>query len=344
MGHALVLEIVILAAAVAAVYLGTLYIWPNRMAEETPVETRLSEGQSATVLFFGDSSCGPAMQTDTDLRFTSMILRQRLPEVELNAVELPGVGPRFYRDAVTYVAGLPKRPDGIVVCINLSFLSSMYTDNPRWYQPKIRYLLRNPGALERQWFDPLAAFAVVPVHAMPRERWLLQPIYNGDRPAGVLGDYDIDIDIGDVDRTDHELQWTWSLLSLMQPVHHEAPALVQLSELMTVMREAGIVPVLYVTPINYQRGVELHGDAFMTSMERQLDALFETLRPFEVTPTNLLFALDQRYFAPSDPMSAHLTWKGRRFVADRVRDAIQDHPKLAPFREDAGAGDRTRGL
>ncbi|HVE38740.1 MAG TPA: hypothetical protein VNM14_02560 [Planctomycetota bacterium] len=221
-----------------AVLIAVLQLPIGMLLDAAPFPERdvLDEGLrgKTDIVYFGDSVLASSYGGDVDRRSIAAMLKDQLGGPSVTLVQYPGYELEIYRDFLEYTARQPQRPRAVVVPINLRSLG------PGWpfTFPVDRARLTWGDVIGLGYHRPRATF-----------RWTTLP----RQPATPSFP-----DIAE--------RWRYHYL---YPLSEEHPRLRALKELIGICRKAGIVPILYVTPINVGKGVRLVGPEFAGHVARE---------------------------------------------------------------------------
>lgn len=129
-------------------------------------------------------------------------------------------------------------------------------------------------------------------------------------------------------------EWNVRLKSIfrhhyMYPVHSWHRKIKNLKQIIRLLNEGGVAVYCYITPINYEAGMEYCGDIFIKSVEKNISIIRQEIESvFPAVPANhnaLMFRLDdfsfrfaKTVFFTSHNATEHLRYEGRDFIARRI--------------------------
>lgn len=296
------------------------------------------EGDRAPpVLLLGDSVSERVSNTDQDVRNLAEMVEQKLGSTTAT-LSISGTGYHMgvFEAFIRCLGKTRHRPALVVLPINLRSYSPQWDRDPRYqYDEEIqaveRYIERGKRSrfLRRKPLD-WAAF----------ERMSVAYPASSERS---IGDFLRVIDsqpLGEDERL--QRRRTIFRFHYLHPLVENHRRLRQLQRLVNAAIELGVSVLAYVTPLNFQAGEELHGDAFRRAISAQLGVVRHVL---ESVPTqgrlqfvDASLSLDRGHFFHDYEPSEHLNQRGREVLANLIANAV-----VASLGERAGDGESSRG-
>jgi hypothetical protein len=205
--------------------------------EPFPERDALDEGlrRRTDIVYLGDSVLASGYGTDSDRRSIAAMLNDQLAGPSVTLIQYAGYEMEVYRDFVRYAARQDRRPRAVIVPINLRSLG------PGWpfTFPLDQARLTCGDVIGVGFYRPRATF-----------RWTTLT----HRTAAPTF-------------PDEAARWKYHYV---YPLAEDHPRLRALKELIGTCRKSGIVPIVYVTPINVAKGVRLTGPDFAAQIAREV--------------------------------------------------------------------------
>jgi hypothetical protein len=301
----------LLAACQVAAYLAIV----NRTV---PEEIRRSEDyldRGVDVIYFGDSTVVELARGDTDHRSLAQMVDQRLPGLEVVPIAHYAYHMGLYSAYCDTFRRARHRPRAVLVPVNLRSFSPHWTRKPEWQFEKEKYLLRHPGPVSRAFLRPLAVFRAVELNSVSEEEFANIPLYVGSEQIGTAGELEAQesnpppgADPDTLHRTQFAYRYQYTLTEAN-------PIMRALAAVAMTLRECGIAPVFYVTPIDYERGTRLCGDAFARQVDANVALIESVLARYGATSIDLSRSIGSDVFCYRQQVHEHLDQEGRAVVA-----------------------------
>ncbi len=226
------------------------------------------------------------------------------------------------------LATLPARPRIAIVPINLRSFSPTWDLNPL-YQFHSEIELLSSFDLKRPDYR---LYDMKPSSEM--EGRLVSLELDGEKII-TLGDF-LDI-IGESPAIGSEV-WNGRLKKIFQyhymcPVHSGHRKIKSLKQIIRVLNGDGVAVYCYITPINYEAGIEYCGDMFIKAVEKNISIIrreVESVLPAAFGSNNnasmfrfddFAFRFARNVFFTLHNATEHLRFEGRDFIARRIVEA-----------------------
>lgn len=279
------------------------------------------------LLYLGDSVVERVSREDTDKRTLGEMTRDRLQSLlDTVLITHSAYHPRIYYHLCTVLQDLPRRPKILLLPVNMRCFSPQWDLNPEWqFDREIKIIKAyraapedgiaqledyRPASEEFEIFDATSVdFSLSSFNTVGQFRLLIQA-----NPAT------------EVQRRFRLQQiFIFHYLHKLDPGH---PKLQYLRELLNLLLQMKIVPIVYVTPVNYEAGVRYIGSEFKFQIEENVDTLTQVLKPY-IDARQILFwdyntLFSSKYFFHEDLATEHLNQEGRRDLSDLLATHIRD--------------------
>lgn len=297
-----------------------LGLWTEASFPElASLDRYLEEG--AEVIYFGDSTLRSYAPTDRAPTGIPELLQELVPGRSIRAVDHSAYHLGLYRAFCEYVRRAGAAPKAVIIPINLGWLSAAWVERPehrfakesvildyrtRYYDSRVRRALLQPLLVFK-------AFQLRPepssVEAEPHEWVAMWPDPEAGSAREVrrrLGRYLYSLD------ADH-------------------PRIKDLVGIVKAFAGSSTRLVFYLTPIDYETGERLVGEAFSRSMRAKGELVRRLMAEERVPLSDLMFSLSTSAFSwPGESgneggvLNEHLAERGRRYVAARLAERLRD--------------------
>ena len=308
--------LVALAQAAAVFVLGRA----RPPAAALSIEARLDA--DAHIVFFGDSTVSWASAEDQDPRFISHLLSEKLPHYSMALLHHPGYQPNLYRTCCGYIERNGLQPRILIVPINLYAFAPCWDLSPDTQFEEITFYLEHPSLVARAWYKPLAVFRGLSRYRLSQEEFDLLPVYWGAERIGRMRDFSA----YPTARAPEELRMAWTrnrfILNAMYTLHPRHRQVRALRAIARCARRIGAQVLFYVTPLNYESGQRLLGEAFAQKLAGQVAVLEQALAAEGHELLDLSRTLGSDHFGWTLTPNGHLRQSGRQCVAQALYRAL----------------------
>lgn len=305
-----------------AVFLLQVFLYAFMGAGTLPpeiVEMDRLLAQGVDVIYFGDSTVTALAPEDTDRRALGQMLQESLPLLEVSPLAHYAYHAEIYEAYCEYIRGGEQSPWAVVIPVNLRSFSLEWDRKPEWEFVREKYLLRHRGLVARSLLRPLTVFRAVDLTPISQEDYLKTPVYVGDALAGEVRDFetmgrDVDADVF------YERQFAYLY---QYPLNRDHPKLVALIRAIESLQAQDILPLLYITPIDYRTGEKYAGDAFAEQVAENVSLIRTVLAETGLQVLDLSRLLGPEAFCYQREVHEHLRAGGRKMVAERIARRIR---------------------
>jgi len=276
------------------------------------------------LLFYGDSTIKWSPPSDRIKAGTSHMLKDLLPfKIVISDVHESnhiGTYDLFIRHYLTH--GFRTRY--FVFPINIRSLGPEWDKHPLWQFEDNFAMLPLIHTVWIRYYKPLSVFKYAKQKYTFYDYHNLK-VYKGEEYVGRVGEF-----YGDRFMTfSPENMRDKMIFRYMFPLKKGHQKLKTLKELMRFLKQYNVTPIIYSTPIDYQTGEKYCGEEFSHQLYKNVKLVEETLKEEGVPFLDLTMTLPTEYFSwhtdEPDPLypNAHLTYKGRAFIAKNLHDFIK---------------------
>jgi hypothetical protein len=261
--------------------------------------------QPVEILIFGDSTNWFTAESDTDKRSIARMLKEMRPGHSIKPIVHAAYHLDVYAAYCQYLARQEKRPEIVIVPVNLRSFSPEWDREPHYQFEKEKIILE--GGLLRVFYRPLQVLKYK-FGQISRQEYLDTPVFKGRQEVGKIKQME-----------GLKNQFILKYMYSLSKEHHKIKSLLEIAGL----SEKNHFKVLfYITPVDYQVG-ERYLPGEFTEQLRRNTAFIRSLLPGESMSVRLLdFSLDlpADYFAwkKKGSLNEHLNQEGRRYVAEKL--------------------------
>jgi hypothetical protein len=279
------------------------------------------EHGTSPVLFFGDSVNLCYAPADNDQRKISEVLADLMPERRLVTVDNRafhiGVYDAFTRFALWHGR---KKPKIIVVPVNLRSFTTHWIMNPGWRFDDLQRYLRHAGIIYDLAYRPLKCLKASGDPDMTQDQYQWAQVYDGRKVVGRIKDF-----IGpEDDKVTDERKRNKVVFYFMQELDKKNERVCQMLRLARYTKIRGYKVLFYIGPVDFQACDKLLGnERFSKQMKINADYIMKILDEAGYDALDLSRTLGSDGFCyRSLYPDEHLNEKGRRYVAERLKERI----------------------
>jgi hypothetical protein len=273
------------------------------------------------VLFFGDSVNFCYAPTDVDRRGISEMLASMMPERRLvtvgNRAYHMGVYDAYTRFSLRHGR---KKPKMIVVPVNLRSFTTHWIMNPGWRFDDLQRYLRHAGIIDDLAYRPLKCLKAGGDPGMTQDQYQLAQVYDGRKVVGRVKDF-----IGsEDDKVTDEKKRNKVVFYFMQGLDKKNERVCQMLRLAHYTKIRGYKVLFYIGPVDFQTCDKLLGnERFSKQMKTNADYIMKILDDagYDALDLSRTLGSDSFYYRSPYP-DEHLNEKGRRYVAERLKERI----------------------
>jgi hypothetical protein len=263
-----------------------------------------------SLLFLGDSSVFRADDRDVDRRSTAQMLGDRRG-VAMGVLQGAAQSADLWAGEVRELLRRGARFDTVVAVINMRSFSPSWDLEPGYQFTAERTFLSWPPYL-RPFLRPLVVFSAIDLQPVPAASLADAPVYDGTTLVGRGRDFLTPAD------TAAERERKTLLLFYMASLRTDHRKLRSLVALADSLREARTRLVLYVSPIDVEKGASAFGPLFRRRIEENVGTLERELAARGADVVDLCCFLPDSAFSYSQYPNEHLKAAGRMAVADAL--------------------------
>ncbi len=281
--------------------------------------------ENADVIFLGDSSLVSYEEGAEDRRPTPDILNENLPELRVENLWFPGNDMRHYLTTCRFIARQPRRPRFVVIALNIRSLSPFWVNHPQIQSGIDKGALALADTARSMWHRPAQVFKAYSSEVPTPGEFEQMTVYDKGEPVGRMGNfYSLNAPFSE-DRVAGRLYIAYCLHA--EP---DNPTLRAAVETVKTLRKAGIIPIVYSTPVDFECIKQLAGQDALDTISTNVALVAKALAAQDVPLLDYTFALNADAFHHPLYVNEHLTAEGRAFVATSLAKRIRELQKPEP--------------
>ena len=268
------------------------------------------------VIFFGDSTLTYSSVNDQSSMSTPEILWRLLPKAHVWAVPHPSTNMDVYDAFIEFMAHEKLHPKCVIIPINLRSFSLVWTLNPYMQLRDEKFISKFENTVWIKFYHPLGVFKFFepPVSQYSYEH---TKILYKKQNLGRIKDLYFDPLSSTNDR--EKRTKAQFILDYMYPLTVQNHTFQMMLKLVQHLKNSGIEPVFYITPIDIQTGSELIGDDFVKAITDHTQLIKSVMADHSINVLDLSTTLPAQYFiwkeASDQNPNEHLNISGRYFIA-----------------------------
>lgn len=343
---ALALKFLIFFSVLLSLQTTVAALYPPALPEEIlKLDQQLDQGLD--LIYLGDSTLTYPVGEVT----TAEILQEQLPEYSVGEIAHPAYNFDLYRYYADYIVREDTPVEAAIIPINMRSFSPEWDLRPNYQFEREKTVLTFGPLLSRILYRPLDTLGGFNP-AISNDTFLAATVFNGEKAVGRVADFEELIgNTSAAQNADLEFAYyvnvpseeevealsgllTYYYMYNLSPEHRKLHSMLATGRL---LKNNGIEPIFYITPINYELGERYLGEEFRQQVADNVALVEETLRQENIEPLNLVFDLEAYNFIDTE----HLTENGKSYVAGELADIIEpDEPTYAASRNPKDGGPR----
>ncbi len=276
------------------------------------------------VIYFGDSTLNWTAPSDPLKLTMPELLKSLLPGSVVVKLVHPSYQMAIYKENLRFFLLKKYYPKCVIFPINLRSFSPIWEWQPLWqFEGEVTLI----NSMLEGWiwlYKPLTVFKLNHLKLTGYE-YLRKKVYMGDKEVGRVRDFDnLDYFIA----TDENIR-RQMLVRYMYPLSEDHRFIQAMLDIVRMSKAAGIEPVFYISPIDYQTGIRYAGPAFTDQVEKNVAFIQRVLSAEGVEALDLSRSLGTQDFSwPEDVPTVlypneHLKLRGRVFVVKNLYEFMR---------------------
>jgi hypothetical protein len=303
----------------------------NRMAQEIVLTLN---NKPADIAIFGDSVIRNYSECEAETDGIDDYL-QRFSGRSLISLEHNGYTSRQF-GVLSRLFGVTRhKPKVVVIPINMRVFSVSWGDNPAWQfgadMQYVRILAGDLTALPRFVYSRLSSDS-----EQAQEDFLNTVITANGHQYGTLGSLideakgiPLSIECEKSEEPYRDQLKAGFISHYLYDLSSDDRRIGEILGLVDGLKRMGIVPIVYITPVNYQDGVKYTGEALDDVLKHNVATLSAVLDNAGVDYLDLSMDLPATAFADKGCACEHLAAEGRKYVAGKVAEHVRNALKMS---------------
>ena len=159
-----------------------------RVERHSCLQLEVSEPSNSYYVYLGDSTNRSVSKSDIDKRAISTMIEDGIKQ-QVVTVSNGGQQLKLHKEYVEHFLGLNKKPDVIIIPINMR-LFSVQTDTNPMYERKKETLLLRYGFLGNALYKPLSVYTNYFNDVTSKNAWLNSDVYDFDKYSGKVNEFE----------------------------------------------------------------------------------------------------------------------------------------------------------
>lgn len=293
-------------------------------SKDIPNEIKLLDAfmrQNADVIYFGDSTINWAAASDVNQESMPGLLQRILPSARVAKITHASYQADVYEAYAQYLLRKGYRPKFVIIPINLRSFSPEWDQQPLWQFEQEKLTLAMKDTFWMKFYRPLAVFKFFESR-ISRFFYEQTHVFEGEKLIGKVCDFDnASFKVFSQQNMKNKLRFRY--LGQVSAEHRKIKSLVRTTE---ILKKAGIEPVFYVTPVDWQTLEKNLGVKSITQVASNVSVISEALDKAGVPVLDLSRALPTSEFSwPEDGEgphypNEHLRLRGRMLVVKSLAE------------------------
>ncbi|HOW36095.1 MAG TPA: hypothetical protein PL155_06760 [Candidatus Omnitrophota bacterium] len=291
-------------------------VWPGKV--DIPNEIKLLDfalTRGADVIYLGDSAVNWSAASDANDSSMPALLALLVRPARVVKVTHAAYQTDVFDVYSRYVVRKGYRPGYVVVPVNMRSFSPEWDLQPLWQFDRERIILNYKDTPVMKFMKPLSVFKIFEPR-ISQFAYEYAPVFDGTRYLGRVRDFD---NPGYYFPTDENVRkkLMFRFLYTLTPRHRKIQSLL---DTVRTLKAAGIQPIVYVTPLDYQTIEKYLGTEFRVRLRDNVAVLRSLLEKEGVDLFDFSTALSREFFGWVEDSEVlrypneHLRLKGRMFV------------------------------
>lgn len=262
------------------------------------------------IIYFGDSTIRFTHPDDKDLRPTSEILSSALPGKKLISLNHDAFDSTVYSLVTNHLVRTNKTKY-LIIPVNLRSFGYKWETSVAWQFYELKAYLNTYNTPYYGFIPVLDNLEFFKLLSFPQ----MDSIYEED----IIEEIHLQ---KNSDREDSRLK-EHLLLDYFYILTKNSRKLKSLIIIAEETKKSTIIPIFYITPIDYQYSQTIYAD-FKKNPDQNIRTLKDSLKSKNMCLLDLSYSLPTSNFAwrQSGLVNEHLDENGRKFIASKIRDTI----------------------
>lgn len=281
-------------------------------AQNETLQQSLNEG--VDVVFIGDSTLYFPAESDTDHRNTVTMLHDLTPSLSIVQLYNGGYNPDVYASFSRSMARSGHPPKTAVFVINMRAFSPGWDMRPMYQFQREKTILAFSNTPYRFLLRPLMVFKAFDLNPVKQADYIELPVTNGDQIVGKVIDFDND-SFNTFSQDNLRKKTIFSYMYDLDPEHRKILSII---ECIDALEAAGVRTLFYITPVDWQTGVESVGEGFVPQLQKNIRTVEQAIQEHggEVLDLSRLVPTEDFNWRVDLYPNGHLAQNGREKLAN----------------------------
>jgi len=266
-----------------------------------------------SIIYFGDSTITSTSKNDPTTQTTPEILWRMLPKSKLWAITHPSLSLDVYDAYAQYILRKGYHPKFLIFPINLRSFSPVWVSNPNMQFKSEGFIIRYKDTIWLKFYHPLGVFKYFepPVSKYVFDNTKIS--YKG-KTYGYIKELNDQVKRAMNDETRLKKQFILDYLYTLTPHYGKIQSMLRLVDR---LKNTGIDPIFYITPVDFQSGSSLIGDDFTQTISANTRLIKSLLaeRSIDVLDFSASLPAEAFMWREEGYPNEHLNLLGRYFLA-----------------------------
>jgi len=275
--------------------------------------------EDVEVVYLGDSTTIDIDKEDSDTRNLPTMVNDELAGHYVAAHSFAAYHGEVFEGYCRRIAKAENKPEAVIIPISMRSFSPAWDSKPEWQFEKEKFILKYNSYWAEALLVPLSVFRFVDLVPVDQNSYEAMPVYFGEERAGIVGDYVNPI----VDETDDEHFRKQFVLSYGYRLEKENRKLDALRNSAEHLNEAGVVPIFYIVPLDFESGERWVGQKFSDQLEHNVQSVIEQFELLGIEVLDLSATVGSDSFDYDWEVHEHIDEGGRRYVAEALSKKVR---------------------
>lgn len=241
-------------------------------------------------MVMGDCILSQVAFDDSSYKTLSELIQERIPNVKV--LGMHGMPMATFFHLLRLQIKMDLKPCKLILFVNMGMFDGKKDILPRAQHPELLKSIQQRLPFEDKEYDMYVARAV--------DRFKK---FNTD--LFVKGKKQSDL------RRNEQIQKMHFQMNFMYQLDEENESVNYLKRIAQITNDNGIDLLLYIAPINYERGTELIGNGIREKHQEHMELISSVLQPYQYQICDASFELRKTSFATQDTTNEITNWSGR---------------------------------
>lgn len=277
--------------------------------------------QKPDVIYFCDSCNAWVDANDNDRRWISKMLHERLPNKNVVSLDGGAFHLELYAAFVDVIVNRKIKPDLLIIPINLRSFSPEWDARPSYsFRDSIQQLQKLDRPFASAFAPLMKTLQWEPEVTESMSEYRKTSVLDGKQVVGTVADFD-GSEYRNPTPENLRKKFIFHYMYTLQEDHRKLTALRRIAEQTS---QAGIPVVFYVTPIDFETGMESLGPRFAEQVMANISQIRKQVSGYPVSFLDLSHDLNASAFSWLEYPNEHLNETGRSYIAAQLAHHLAD--------------------